>query len=293
MLEVRDPKKLQAVLSRLKRRGCSVGFVPTMGALHDGHMALVRTAKRENDFVVVSIFVNPTQFGPKEDFRRYPRPVRADRRRLRQGKVDLLFRPSVKAMYPDRAVTYVDFETLPDVRGLTEGLCGRFRPGHFRGVATVVAKLFNMVQPDRAYFGAKDYQQSAVIERMIRDLGWPIQLRRLPTVREADGLAMSSRNVYLSAAERLKARTISQTLFWIRDQIQRRARRDVVKIRQQALANLRRNISKIQYLEIVDAATLGPLTGRRPQMVAALACYVGKTRLIDNVIIRADSTTRR
>ncbi len=287
MIEVRDPNKLQAMIRRLKRRGRSVGFVPTMGALHDGHIALVRAAKRENDFVVVSIFVNPTQFGPKEDFQHYPRPIGADRKRLRQAKVDLLFCPSVQAMYPEGTVTYVDFETLPGMRGLTVGLCGRFRPGHFRGVATVVAKLFNMVMPDRAYFGAKDYQQSAVIERMIRDLGWPIQLRRMPTVREADGLAMSSRNVYLNARERLQARAVSQTLFWIRDQIQKKRRRDVAQIRKLAMANLRRNIPKIQYLEIVDAATLEPLTRSRPRMVAALACYVGKTRLIDNVIIPA------
>lgn len=287
MKVVRDPKKLQSLIIRLKRRGRSVGFVPTMGALHDGHMALVRAAQRENDFVVVSIFVNPAQFGPKEDFRHYPRPIGADRKRLRQAKVDFLFHPSVQAMYPEGAVTYVDFETLPGMRGLTGGLCGRYRPGHFRGVATVVAKLLNAVMPDRVYFGAKDYQQSVVIERMIRDLSWPVRLRRMATVREPDGLAMSSRNVYLSARERLQARAVSQTLFWIRDQIQRKGRRDVAKIRRQALANLRRNILNIQYLEIVDAGTLTPLTGSRPRMVAALACYVGKTRLIDNVIISA------
>ncbi len=263
----------------LRCKGKSVGFVPTMGALHEGHGALVKAARRENDFVAVSIFVNPAQFGPKEDFSRYPRPAAADRKLLKKWGVDYLFAPSAAAMYRAGQTVWVE----PDA-ALTRGLCGKFRPGHFRGVATVVAKLFQIVQPARAYFGAKDYQQSVVIERMIEDLDFDIVFRRMPTVREKDGLALSSRNRYLSPAERRRAAAIPAALFALRGAVQA-GRRDLSGLKQAAVRNLKKAGLRVQYFEIVDPRTLQPLSKVQPQMCLLSACFAGKTRLIDNVII--------
>ena len=232
MKEIRNPKMMTRQVVRLKHSGRTIGFVPTMGALHEGHMSLIRAAKKENDVVIASIFVNPTQFGPKEDYKKYPRPAREDRRKLTTEKVDFLFYPSVRSMYPPTDTVSIE----PD-KQLTQVLCGKFRPGHFRGVASVVAKLFNIVQPDHVYFGAKDYQQSVIIERLIKDLNIPVGFHRQPTVREKDGLAMSSRNQFLSPEERVRARTISQTLFWVRDQV-RATRRSLLHIRRDALKKL-------------------------------------------------------
>ena len=292
---IRSPKILQREMERLRRLGKGIGFVPTMGALHEGHLSLVRAARRESNLVVVSIFVNPAQFGPKEDFRKYPRTFANDCRLLRKEKVSYLFYPSVQAVYPKFPLTP---SLSPLGRGKGEGgvyvevdsalsnvLCGRFRPGHFRGVATVVAKLFNLVRPRRAYFGAKDYQQSIVIRRIVSDLNWDIQIRVLPTVREPGGLAMSSRNRYLSSDERRRARAISGTLFWLRNAILY-ARRELPSLKREARRSLVAQVDQIQYLEIVDPETLQSLKKGQPQMVAATACFVGKTRLIDNVIIK-------
>ncbi|MBC7287344.1 MAG: pantoate--beta-alanine ligase, partial [Armatimonadetes bacterium] len=186
-----DPTAVRQIVRLHKRKGESIGFVPTMGALHDGHLALIRRCRAENDFVVVSIYVNPTQFGPGEDLDKYPRQLQQDCEKAEQAGVDLVFAPRDTQMYPEGYCTWVVVEKL------TEPLCGRFRPGHFRGVTTVVAKLFNIVEPDRAYFGEKDYQQLVVVKRMVADLNIPVRIISVPTVREADGLAMSSRNAYL------------------------------------------------------------------------------------------------
>ena len=277
--KITDPKKMQALMEKERRRGKSVGFVPTMGALHEGHLSLVRRARRENQIVVASIFVNPLQFGPKEDFKKYPRTFAADREMLAAEKVDYLFSPTVKNFYAG------DFSTSIKTERLAERLCGQFRPGHFEGVVTVVAKLFNLVRPTHAYFGAKDYQQAVVIRRMNRDLNFGCKVRILPTVREKNGLAMSSRNRYLNAGERKRAAEISQTLFWVRDQIAS-GKRNIPALRRQAARRLRHFVDGIQYFEIVDPENLKPLGRYQPRMVVLTACFVGKTRLIDNVIMR-------
>lgn len=266
-------------MERLRLKGLKLGFVPTMGALHEGHLSLVKRASQENTIVVVSIFVNPLQFGPKEDFKKYPRPAAADSRLLEEAKVDYLFCPRALDFYPE------NFSTSVEVSALAEGLCGKFRPGHFKGVTTVVAKLFNLVKPHRVYFGAKDYQQAAIIRKMIQDLNMDIEFRLCDTVREKDGLAMSSRNRYLTAEERKQAIAISKTLFAVRDQI-RKGNKNLAALKKQALQDLRKSVDKVQYFEIVDPETLKPLQKAQFKMLAATACFVGKTRLIDNVIIQ-------
>ncbi len=250
-----------------------------MGALHEGHLSLVRAAALENDAVAVSIFVNPAQFGPKEDFKKYPRPVSKDRALLREAGVDYVFLPSVKDMYGEGPVTLVE----PPAE-LIKGLCGAFRPGHFRGVATVVAKLFNITGPCRAYFGLKDYQQVQVIRKMAEDLNFDVEIREMPTVREADGLAMSSRNQYLSPRDRRRALSLSGVLIWIRDEIFQ-GRRDLAGLKKDGLRMLRRHVDSVDYLEIVDPETLAPLKKACSKMTVAAAARLGKTRLIDNVII--------
>lgn len=255
-----------------------------MGALHEGHLSLVKQAKKENNVAVVSIFVNPTQFGPNEDFKKYPRPVSQDSRLLKSVKTDYLFMPSAEEMYAG------DFSTAvkPDPR-LISGLCGKFRPGHFLGVATVVAKLFNLAKPHCAYFGLKDYQQARVISQMVLDLNMDVRLRLMPTVREKDGLAMSSRNRYLSAEDRRRALIVSQVLFQIRDRIQTGAK-DLVKLRTEGLKLLKKYTDSIDYLEIVDGKTLETIKKVGIEMTALAAVRIGNTRLIDNVIIPAPST---
>lgn len=260
--------------------GEAVAFVPTMGALHEGHMSLVRAARARAERVVVSIFVNPTQFGPNEDFATYPRTPEQDLARCRDATVDAVFTPTAEAMYPPSAQTWVE---VPE---LAHGLCGPFRPGHFRGVATVVYTLFWCVPADCAIFGEKDYQQLKVIERMTHDLHLPIRIVGMPTVREPDGLAMSSRNQYLAPKERAQAPAIYRAL----QTIARRARetRDVPALIAAGRAVLdAAGITTIQYLAIVDADTLAPLTALDPQRPArcCLAAYVGPTRLIDNMSI--------
>lgn len=286
MKEIRNPKVLAEEMSRLHGQGKSIGFVPTMGALHEGHLSLLRAARRENAVVVASIFVNPTQFGPKEDFRRYPRPLAKDRSLLKKAKVDYLFRPSVQAMYPEGFSFFVGMEDRGRRPAMFRILCGKFRPGHFRGVATIVTKLFHLVQPDRVYFGAKDYQQAAIVRQLIRDLHFAVALRILPTVREKGGLAMSSRNRYLSPRDRNRALAISETLFWLRREF-RGGRHDLGRLRRAAMRRLHPKVDHLEYLEIVDPVTLQSLRWRKRRMAALTACVVNKTRLIDNVIIHA------
>jgi pantoate--beta-alanine ligase len=266
--------------------GRHIGLVPTMGALHEGHRSLMRAARAGCDQVVVSVFVNPTQFGPGEDFDRYPRTFDADWAACQAEGVDAVFCPPVSEMYPDDPITWVT------VKRLTEGLCGAHRPGHFDGVTTVVAKLFNIVQPDAAYFGQKDAQQAAVIRRMAKDLLWPLEIAVCPTIREPDGLAMSSRNAYLSPAERRQALSLSASLFWCRDQILA-GRRDASDL----TAEMRRRIEaagpcSIDYVEIVDADELTALDNVRGRCLLTLGVRIGGTRLIDNVVVDAGPTAR-
>ncbi|MFZ5801846.1 MAG: pantoate--beta-alanine ligase [Candidatus Omnitrophota bacterium] len=270
---------------RLRRQGERIGFVPTMGALHEGHVALIRRARSENRRVVVSIFVNPTQFGPNEDYERYPRPIAEDRDILRREKVDYLFMPAPGAMYPEGFRTEIGFKPEADGRHLFSVLCGKSRPGHFKGVVTVVCKLLAIVLPHRAYFGAKDYQQSVLLRRMIRDLDLPVDFCLCPIVRDKDGLAISSRNRYLKSTERARALAIFQELKNAREKILA-GEKDLGKVRREALKALRGPVDQIDYFEAVDGEDLRPLSRPRNGMVLLTACYVGGTRLIDNVIIK-------
>lgn len=269
--------ELREAVRGARQTGKRIGFVPTMGYLHEGHKTLMATARQETDFVVVSIFVNPMQFGPNEDLARYPRDLERDTALCASVPVDLLFHPAVDEVYPD------GFQTRVTVGALTSGLCGASRPGHFDGVATVVAKLFGMVQPDVAFFGQKDAQQVAVIQRMVLDLNLPVRIRPVPTVREADGLALSSRNTYLSPIEREAALLLSRTLFWAEAQV-KAGERDLSALRAEMIARIEAEpLARIDYVEIVDPITLQPMTQLKGPALAALAVRIGSTRLIDNL----------
>jgi pantoate--beta-alanine ligase len=256
-----------------------VGFVPTMGYLHEGHLALVRQARAENPSVVVSIFVNPTQFGPQEDFDRYPRDPQRDLALLEKEGVDIVFMPSVDEMYPPQ------FSSWVEVGKVAERLEGVSRPGHFRGVATVVARLFDIVQPNKAYFGQKDAQQLIVIKRMVADLDMNLQVVAVPTVREADGLAMSSRNTYLNPEERKAAVVLYQALT-LAQKLYSEGEKDAQSIRQQ-MADLiqKQPLADIDYISIADAETLDELDEVKPPALVSLAVRIGKTRLIDNIVL--------
>jgi len=257
----------------------TLGLVPTMGYLHEGHLALVRRARAENDHVVVSIFVNPTQFGPGEDFAAYPRDTERDLALLRGEGVDAVFLPPVEEMYPPR------FSTAVEVGGVTERLEGAARPGHFRGVATVVAKLFNQSQPDRAYFGQKDAQQVLVVRQMVRDLDMPVEVVTVPTVRDADGLALSSRNVYLGPEERRAALAIPRGLF-AAEAAFRAGERDAARLRAMVMEHLEAEpLVQPEYVSLADAETLEELTVVDRPALLSLAARVGRARLIDNVVL--------
>jgi len=255
----------------------TVGFVPTMGYLHEGHLALVKQARIENSAVIVSIYVNPAQFGPREDFGAYPRDLDHDLELLREGGVDIVFVPSDGEMYPP------EFSSWVDVEKVTERLEGASRPGHFRGVATVVAKLFNTVQPSRAYFGQKDAQQVVVIKRMVADLNMNLEVVVVSTVRESDGLAMSSRNIYLSPKERQAATILFKALTLAR-QLSQGGEKDAEKIRRQMTSLIQKEpLAQIDYVSIADAETLEELSLLDRPALASLAVRIGKTRLIDNM----------
>jgi len=255
-----------------------VGLVPTMGALHEGHRALVRTARSQCDRVAVSIFVNPTQFGPQEDFNRYPRSFEQDRNLLEKEGVYFLFAPSVQEMYPASSLTWVE------VAGLSDRLDGRSRPGHFRGVATVVAKLFHIVEPDLAFFGQKDAAQLAIIRKMVRDLNFPVEIVGCPIVRDADGLAMSSRNAYLSAEQRSSALILNRSLRQVQSAYQD-GEHDVAELTGVGKKSVASQPEvRLDYFEIVDPDTLEPATAAAGALVA-VAATVGSTRLIDNVLL--------
>lgn len=274
--------EVRAAVASARGRGLTVGLVPTMGALHAGHAALIRAARREVGYVVVSVFVNPTQFGPTEDFDRYPRTLDADRAVCAQSGADLVFAPSADEMYPESSVTTVE------VAELDAELCGPRRPGHFRGVCTVVLKLFNIVSPDLAVFGAKDFQQARIVRQMARDLNVPVRIRVEPTVREPDGLALSSRNRYLSPAERAEAPKIYAALSAIRERA-RQGEWDAARLESALTAALAVIPgARVDYARIVDAETLRPLARLDRPAVAAVAVFLGNTRMIDNLALNFD-----
>jgi pantoate--beta-alanine ligase len=270
--------ELRHAINKARSGGKRVGFVPTMGYLHDGHLALVEASQMKCDVTVVSIFVNPTQFGPNEDLSAYPRDFPHDERLCHDAGVAILFAPEAQDIYPS------GFQTFVEPGDLARPLCGAFRPGHFRGVATVVSKLFNMVHPDVAFFGQKDFQQCAVVRRMVNDLDLPIEIVMAPTIREADGLAMSSRNRYLSMEERRRALAISRALFAAVAEFEA-GERDTKALLAIARQHLR-TVDRLQYLELVDADTLKPAESplHRPAALCA-AAYIGSTRLIDNAML--------
>ncbi|MCL6516285.1 pantoate--beta-alanine ligase [Alicyclobacillus sp.] len=284
MIRATTIREVREAVQQARREGKSIGFVPTMGYLHDGHLRLVDTARRENGLVVASVFVNPLQFGPNEDLQRYPRDLERDAHLLMQHRCDVLFAPSVEEMYPR------PMETVVDVARLGQPLCGRSRPTHFRGVATVVAKLFHIVGPDRAYFGRKDGQQVAVIRRMVEDLNFPVEIVDVPTVREPDGLALSSRNVYLTPEERAHATVLYRALQWARGRILEGVRSGPELARGMAEIIGAEPGVRMDYAEVVHTDTLEPLEHLEGRVMLAVAAYVGKARLIDNLqlTIRGD-----
>ncbi|MES1206452.1 MAG: pantoate--beta-alanine ligase [Pseudomonadota bacterium] len=268
------PAEMTAWSRAARARGERIAFVPTMGALHEGHLTLLREGRRRGDRLALSIFVNPTQFGPNEDLARYPRDLTGDLGKAASAGTDVAFVPEAADMYPP------GFQTVVEVRELARGLDGVFRPGHFAGVATVVAKLFNIVAPDVAMFGEKDFQQLAIVRRMVADLAMPIEIAGVATVREPDGLAMSSRNAYLSPAERERALSLSRALFAARDRAAAGQREGGALL---AGARARLDVDRLDYLELCDAQTLAPIATVERPAVLLVAAFIGRTRLIDNV----------
>ncbi|MCX7823922.1 MAG: pantoate--beta-alanine ligase [Syntrophobacterales bacterium] len=276
---IKSIEEMQKLADLWRRDGKEIAFVPTMGYLHEGHLALMRTAKSEGDVLVVSIFVNPIQFGPKEDYARYPRDLERDLRLAESVEVDVVFVPEVKDMYPE------GFQTTVDVAELSKPLCGKSRPGHFRGVATVVTKLFNIVKPHVAVFGEKDFQQLAVIKRMVKDLNMDLRIIGHPIVREPDGLAMSSRNVYLSKEERYVALRLSQSLA-IAKNLVKQSILDGAEILKAVTSHLcQDNALRLDYAELRDPDTLDEVSVISKPTLLAIAAFVGNTRLIDNCIL--------
>ncbi|SEP12016.1 pantoate--beta-alanine ligase [Pseudomonas sp. NFACC39-1] len=284
MNTVKTVRELRAAVARARSEGKRIAFVPTMGNLHSGHMALVTKAAQRADFVVASIFVNPLQFGAGEDLDKYPRTLAADQEKLLQAGCHLLFAPTVEEMYPDGMTG----QTRVSVPQVSEGLCGASRPGHFEGVATVVSKLFNMVQPDLAVFGQKDFQQLAVIRALVHDLNMPIQIIGEPTVRAEDGLALSSRNGFLSPEQRAVAPVVYRSLSQIAEAI-RLGRRDFPALVAEQITQLKTVGLRPDYLEIRHARTLRPATAEDRDLVILVAAFLGTTRLIDNLHLDLDT----
>lgn len=271
---------MQAWSRNLKHKNKTVGFVPTMGALHEGHLSLVRRSKKENDFTVVSIFVNPIQFGPNEDFQQYPREIEGDLQKLSLLGVDAVFSPDAKEMYPE------GFSTSVHIGRIGEILCGASRPGHFNGVATVITKLFNIAMPDSAYFGQKDFQQTEVIKKLVREMNFPIDIIVCPTQREPDGLAMSSRNSYLISEERKAAAVLYKTLKHGEELIVTKGLKDALHIKNELMRLVNAEPrAHIEYVEIVTAGQLEKVEKIVLPVAICIAVKIGKTRLIDNVII--------
>jgi len=275
---IKRAAEMQEISLRLKREGRIIGLVPTMGYLHDGHLSLIKKARRENDIVIMSNFVNPLQFGPKEDFATYPRDLDRDNKLAESAGVDYVFAPTSEEMYPQGYDTYVE------VKGpITEKMCGKSRPGHFKGVTTVVLKLFFIAQPDHAYFGQKDAQQAIVVRKMVSDLNIPVKIITCPIVREKDGLALSSRNTYLSQEERAQALALPRALSAGRDMIIK-GETDPQKVRLHIKQILESSPGiRVDYVEVVDGNDLSDLSVIKGKVLLAAALYVGKTRLIDNI----------
>ncbi len=276
MQTVKRVTEVRDITKDWKVQGLSIGFVPTMGYLHEGHVSLIEKARSENAKVVVSIFVNPIQFGPKEDLATYPRDLARDERTCEAAGADLVFAPLDTEMYFKDACTYVNVEEL------SEFLCGAARPGHFKGVCTVVTKLFNIVKPDMAYFGEKDAQQLAIIKRMVRDLNFDIEIKGCPIIREADGLAKSSRNTYLSEEERKAALVLNRSLNCAREAL-KGSERNAEAVKELILKEINKEpLAKTSYVEIVDSSSLKPVKWIENSVLIAIAVYIGKTKLIDN-----------
>lgn len=273
---IRDPQKLFFLLNKNKK---TTGFVPTMGALHPGHLSLIKQAQKENEIVVASIFVNPAQFGKNEDLKKYPRPLNKDLALCRALKVDYVFLPDSSTMYPAGYATFIE------VKDLSDHLCGASRPGHFRGVATIVAKLLNIVRPDNLYLGQKDAQQAIIIKRMVKDLNFPVKIKVMPTVRENDGLALSSRNVYLNKEQRSQAPVLFKSL-QLANSLIAHGQRDSAKIKNRIKELIgHKRQAKVEYVSIVDLEKLQDLKKISSSCLIALAVKFGKTRLIDNILI--------
>lgn len=272
--------EMQSSVRKIKSQGMSIGFVPTMGFLHEGHLSLVRESLRKADVTVVSIFVNPTQFGPREDFKEYPRDLDRDSEILEGEGVDYLFKPETDEIYPQGYKTYVE------VHDLQGRLCGRSRPGHFRGVCTVVLKLFNIINPDISFFGQKDAQQAIILKKMVKELNLEVEIDVLPIIREEDGLALSSRNNYLSKEERKAALVLSKSLKGAQSMIERGQRDSAAIIKGMKEKIGREPLAKIDYVEIVDMDNLNPVSRIEKEALAAIAVFIGKVRLIDNTTLR-------
>jgi pantoate--beta-alanine ligase len=278
MQMVKSISRVKKIMTATRNKSKKIGLVPTMGYLHEGHLSLVRIARKKCEFLVISVFVNPTQFGPREDLRKYPRDLKRDLRLLKKEGVDLVFCPSAKEMYPEGYQTYVE------VIQWSKLLCGASRPIHFRGVTTVVLKLFNILQPDIAVFGSKDFQQAVIIKKMVKDLDLGIRIITGPIIREPDGLAMSSRNNYLSGVERENAVVVYQSLKWVKE-----AYKDGLHDPKIAVARMKKMIrakgGKIDYIEMVEKNTLEPAKKLKKGILVALAVFFGRTRLIDNTLL--------
>lgn len=279
MREIHKLKEIRLFSQKAKSHGRRVGFVPTMGALHEGHLSLVAEAKKRADVVIVSIFVNPIQFGPGEDFAHYPRDLRRDKKLLKDFGIDALFIPKASDLFPEGFMTFVEVE------GLSKKLCGRSRPAHFRGVATIVAKLFNLIAPDSAFFGEKDFQQQLIIKQMVKDLDLPVEIVALPAVREFGGLAMSSRNALLNPRERKSATVLYRALSLAKEDIEN-GEKDLRKIilRMRSLIGSEPSI-RLDYVAVADPATLEEVKELKGKVLIALAAYLGKTRLVDNMVL--------
>ncbi len=277
---IRMPNIIQETSKEYLMESKTIGFVPTMGALHEGHISLVKRAKQENDITLVSIFVNPLQFGPSEDFERYPRDIKGDIERLEKEKVDIIFLPETSSIYPEGFLTYVE------VKEISERLCGAFRPGHFRGVSTVVTKLLNIAKPTRAYFGQKDFQQSVIIKQLVKDLDMGIDIVICPTIREQDGLAISSRNAYLNKIQRNASTVIYRSLKEASDLIKSGVR-DGNNIKALMLDRLTKEpeVSSIDYAGVYDSNNLAELSEIKGDVLLAVALRIGNTRLIDNMLV--------
>ncbi len=279
MKTVKTAAEMRGIVREAKRDGKSIALVPTMGYFHEGHLSLIREARKKCDVLIVSIFVNPTQFDPSEDYERYPRDLNRDEVIAERGKVDFIFAPDVSEMYSSGYSTFVEVE------GLSKVMCGKNRPAHFRGVTTVVAKLFNLIEPDTAYFGQKDAQQVVIIKKMVSDLNMGVEIHVCPTVREKDGLAMSSRNAYLNEEERKAATVLYRALLKAKDEIIRGDK--LLKFIRKEITEMieSEKLARIDYITIVDPENLQEIAGIDKPVLIAIAVWIGKTRLIDNIIV--------